>query len=374
MNPISLLGIGQTPCGEMWEYSLQDLIVESSSKALEDAHLSIEDIDAVYIGNMLGGEIVQQSHLGAMLGNKNQRKLPGFRMEAACSSGSVASFQAIQSLRSGMYKTVLVIGAEKMTDTSHAHITEALMQAASAEERMSGITFPGLFALLAQQYMKEYVVSPEDLALSSVLMHQHACQNPKAHFPRTVTIQQVMASPCIADPLKMLDCSPISDGASCIVISTEHSADIQILDAIVETDSLSLSERSTLTSFSSTVRATEGLFQQSQIQREDIDVIELHDCFSISTFIALEDMGLSKPGQAINLIKAAIDGNASLAINPSGGLKAGGHPVGATGVKQIAEVAQYLRMHPEATYGLTHNLGGHGATCVMHLLHNSKTA
>lgn len=366
---IFLIGSGQTKFGEWWEKSLRDLAEEAVTSALENARCRPTDIDAIIVANMLAETSNNQAHLGAMVSSLLPHRPPALRVEAACASGSVAVHTACALLESNRAQTVLVLGLEKMTDVSTENIANALMGAADAEEdQPSGLTFPGIFGLIAQRYMHEYGLTREDLNLVSALHHRHAGKNPNAHFRNTIEPDDVTKSPLVADPLHVLDCSPISDGAAaCILSKQAGQASIRIAASQLAHDTLSLTQRPTITSFSATVKAMENALREAEITREDIQCLELHDCFSIAAIINLEDLGFAEYGHGIELYRTA---PRNLTINGSGGLKACGHPVGATGVKQIIEIGKKLE-EKKAQWGLAHNFGGACATCCVTILENA---
>ena len=378
---INILGVYSTKFGELWNVSPRTLAREAMGNALRESGLRASQIDALFVGNMLSGILGNQANLGSLLVEELGVQIPAFRLEGACASGGLALHNAINSLKAGQYKTALVLGIEKMTDHSPEEITSALMAAGSDEERMAGATFPGVYALMAQAYMQKYKVTEEELASISVKNHYHGTLNPKAQFQFPVTIDQVMKSSKIADPLKLLDCSPISDGAAAVVITSESTIgkskkSIQIAASEVATDTLSLHNRESFTSLKAVVEASEKAYKKAGIKASDVDVAEIHDCFSISEAIATEDLGFSKRGQGARDIskgkRTLFKGN--IICNPSGGLKSCGHPVGATGIKQIVEITEQLRgiagkrQVERAEIGLTHNVGGSGTVAVIHIL------
>jgi acetyl-CoA C-acetyltransferase len=278
----------------------------------------------------------------------------------------------------GQYKTVMVLGVEKMTDCQPDEITTGLMAAGSDEERLAGATFPGIYALMARSYMEEYNVTEEMLASVSVKNHYHGSLNSKAQFQKPITIEDVLKSTKIADPLKLLECSPVSDGASAIVISANGNGNkhIKIVASEVGTDTLALSDRQSFTTLSAVVNASKKAYKKANITASDINVAEIHDCFSIAEVIAVEDLGFAKRGKGAKDIhdgKMTL-GSKTVVTNPSGGLKACGHPVGATGIKQIVEIVEQLRgtagkrQVKNAKIGLTHNVGGSGAVAAIHIL------
>ena len=273
---------------------------------------------------------------------------------------------AEDSLLSGRYKTVLVIGAEKMTDVDASHATDILAGAADLEKEQRS-TFPGLYALLAQAHMKEFGTTSKQLAKIAVKNHHNALHNPKAQFHKEITVEQVLHSPMVADPLHLLDCSPISDGASAVVLSTKkHHSTISIAGIGHGQDTLSLAERKSLTEFQATQQAAQQAYAQAGIQPKQIQAAELHDCFTIAEIFAVEDLGFCKKGHGGKYIQKTTH-----ELNPSGGLKACGHPVGATGVKQIAYLYEQMKLGRWNTT-LAHNVGGSGATAVVHILKQTK--
>ncbi|MEK7185753.1 MAG: thiolase domain-containing protein [Patescibacteria group bacterium] len=376
---INILGVGTTEFGELWKISPRKLAKDAMSDALKDAGKKPEEIDAIFVGNMLAGMLGNQANLGPLFSEVLGVSVPAFRIEAACASGGLALHTAINSIMAGQYKTVLVLGIEKMTDSSSDEVTAGLMAAGSDEERQAGLTFPGIYALMAQAYMQKYKISEEILASISVKNHYHGSLNEKAQFRRPITIDDVMKSGRIADPLKLLDCSPISDGAAAVVVSSDNpksSRPVFITASEVATDTLSLHNRDSFTTLTSVVRASGSAYKKTGIKPVDIDVAEIHDCFSIAEAIAVEDLGFSQRGKgALDISKGKRTiGKGKIITNPSGGLKACGHPVGATGIKQIAEITQQLRAEAglrqvkNAKIGLTHNVGGSGAIAVIHIL------
>lgn len=377
---IKIIGAHTTKFGELWDLSLQDLLFEAIDGAVNNASqiakIKPDDIDAIYLGNMAGGSFAGQRHLGALASSwfashaQNKKYPPAFRLESACASGSMAILAGEQALLSGQYQMVLVVGAEKMTDVSVEKTTNILSSASHYEQEF-GSTFPALYALLAKAYAKRYQINNDSLRqyLSAVAVknHLHGFSNPQAQFHKKFTIEQISNSQLVSDPLRLLDCSPVSDGASAVVLTTKK---LPYLAKIIGTghgqDSLDLASRDNLFSLKATRHAGQLAYSQAQIQPKDIDFAEVHDCFTIAELLASEDLGffpLGKAGEAV------LQGKADF-INPSGGLKACGHPVGATGVKQIAFLAHLLAEKEKFTRALAHNVGGSGATAIVHILEN----
>jgi acetyl-CoA C-acetyltransferase len=378
---IAVLGAYQTKFGELWDKSLSDLISEAVFGAIRDSGLPQESLQIGFIGNMLSAITPGQNHLGALLSEITGLSIPFIRVEAACSSGGVALAQACQAIESGNYEVALVVGAEKMTDLSSEDVSQALMGAASLEERDAGLSFPGLYALMATAYMKEFGAKEEDLALVSVKNHFHASLNPKAQFPFEITLKDVLQSTLVSSPLKLLDCSPISDGAAAVILSSEPFAQkvkkdpVYIVGSAQASDSLSLSNRKSLIELSATQKAADKAFLQAGLERDEIDLLEVHDCFTIAEILAIEDLGFYAKGSGFEAVrKSETKLGGKLPVNLSGGLKACGHPVGATGIKQVVEVYSQLnnlagkRQVKGVKAGLTHNVGGTGGTAVVHIL------
>jgi len=373
---IKVIGAGITKFGELWNQSLTEIALEAAHEAIKRSGLKGKDIDAIYVGNMLASHLDGQDHLGALIAEQLGLHIPAFKVEAACASGGLAMHLAVQALKSGDYKNVLVIGAEKMTDASAAEVSTALMGAGSEEERRVGLTIPGLYALLAKSHLQRYGTKLEQLAAVAVKNHYHASLNNKAQFPFPVTLEKVLSSSMVAEPLTLLDCSPITDGAAAVVLSNDPTIPgVTVLASSVATDTLGISQRKSLTSLAATKIAAEKAFDQAKILPKDISFAEVHDCFTIAEILAMEDIGFCKAGEGGKYIESGITtlGN-TMPVNTSGGLKACGHPVGATGIKQIVEVFLQLtnqagkRQVKNSRVGLTHNVGGSGATVVVHIL------
>lgn len=364
-----ITGTGQTKFGELYNSMLEDLIFEATNQAMEAAGKSIQQVEAVIIGNMMSGEVSQQSQIGSVFAGMFNYNGPVFRTEAACASGGVAIYTALQGLLAGSYKNVLVIGAEKMTDFGADKIGEILMQAASSEEREAGLTFPALYSLMTEAYQAKYGLSREELSLAPYLMHKNALNNDKAQFRKDFSLEQIATSPLVAGQLRLLDCSPISDGAAAVFIETVDSPKdgIYLLASEIATDCPGLAERENQYSLQSTHLAMQKIKKKAEFRNEDLIALELHDCFSIALLMALEDMQICQPGKAAEFLKLVNEGTEKMLINPSGGLKACGHPVGATGIKQIVELCKVLKSNP-SKFGLAQNVGGTGGTAVISLL------
>lgn len=368
---ISVLGKYTTNFGELWDQGLRGLLFEAIDGALMDADLQPKQIEAVFVANKAGGSFSNKRHLSSLASQHLGHFPPATRVEAACASGGLALLTAEQALLSGQFQTVLVVGVEKMTDAESAETTKILASAADMINEY-GSTFPGLYALLAQAHMNKFGTTREALSAVAVKNHRHACQNLKAHFCREISLEQVSHSKLVADPLRLLDCSPISDGAAAVVLTTQKvGKKARVLAAGQGQDSLDLASRKSLTELAATKRAARLAYERSGLKPSEMQIAEVHDCFTIAELLAVEDLGFAKKGQSGQMTlegKTTYDGK--IVINPSGGLKACGHPVGATGVKQLVYVSELIEKG-EYKYGLTHNVGGSGATAVVHIIGKS---
>ncbi|HTY52035.1 MAG TPA: thiolase domain-containing protein [Methanomicrobiales archaeon] len=384
MRDVAIIGIGCTPFGEKWESSFRDLFVEAGSLALKDAELSGEHIDAMYVGNMSAGRFIEQEHIGALIADYaglSTRHIPSTRVEAACSSGGLAFRQAVIAVASGMEDIVVAAGVEKMTDVGTGASVDTLAGAADREwEGFMGATFPGLYAMIATDYMHRYPLTREQLGMVAVKNHRNGARNPIAQFRQEITLETVLSSTLVADPLRLFDCSPITDGAAAVILAPLERAreftdtPVKVLATAQASDTIALHDRRDISTLDATVVAGERAFAMAGLPREKIDFMEVHDCFTIAEICAIEDLGFCKKGEAGRLTEEGVTAlNGDLPVNTSGGLKACGHPVGATGIKQVCEVVQQLRgeagpRQVDGEIGLTHNVGGTGATVVVHIL------
>ncbi|MCD6317773.1 thiolase domain-containing protein [Candidatus Aerophobetes bacterium] len=381
MRDVAIIGTGMTKFGELWDKSLHEIFVEAALKAIDDS--GVERIDSMYIGNLSGGLFVGQEHLASLIPDYlGVCPIPATRVESACSSGALALKQAFLEVASGFSDIVLAGGVEKMTDVPTDVATYGLAAAADREyEAFQGITFPGLYALIARRHMYEYGTTREQLAMVAVKNHKNGAKNPHAQFPFEITIEQVLNSTLVADPLRLLDCSPITDGAAAVIVCPAEMAKeytdkpIKIIGVGHATDTIALHGRNDITTLKATVEAGKRAYTMAGIKPEDIDLAEVHDCFTIAEICAMEDLGFAKKGEGGKAVEEGlteIDGK--IPINPSGGLKSKGHPVGATGIAQVVEVVTQLRgkagerQVKDAKIGLTHNLGGSGGSVIVHIL------
>lgn len=393
-----------TKFGELWDQSLTDLFSEAVDGVLNEIvgfddkkSINPAEVEAVFVANMASGMFEGQLHLGALVSQMLPHNPPAMRVEGACASGSLAVLAAEYALLSGQYKTVMVVGAEKMTDVPVSDTTDILSGAANISQEY-GSTFPALYALLAKAYMRDFGVSEQELrkilTAISVENHKNAIDNPKAQFIKSITHEIVDKSQVVSEPLRLFDCSPISDGAAALILSTDekYSKKPKIIGFGHAQDSLDLASRDSLSELVATKKASKIAYEMAGIEAKNIAVAEVHDCFTIAELLAVENLGFCEVGGGIDFLKNVFGGSSDSAvisqnaknskasevtnkivINPSGGLKACGHPVGATGVKQIAFISSLLsnkeqNKYENCRYGLTHNVGGSGATAVVHIL------
>lgn len=382
MRDVAIIGAGLTKFGERWNVGMKELMQEAGLAALEDANISSRDVEMLFGGTMAPGSFLEQEHTAALIADQlGFHNIPAVRVENACASGGSALRLGYITVASGIHDIVVVGGVEKMTDITASAATTALGGAGDQEwELAQGITFPGLYALIAKRHMYEYGTTEEQLASVAVKNHENASKNEFAQFKNKISIEDVMKSKPIADPLKLLDCSPISDGAAVIVLAPleiakkYNNTPIKIIGSGQASDTLRLADRDSITELKATKLAAQNAYKQAKVSASDIDVLEVHDCFTIAEVLAMEDLGFYQKGKAA---KAIADGetalNGKVSVNTSGGLKGCGHPVGATGVKQAVEITWQLRgvangrQVSGAEIGMTHNVGGSGATAVVHI-------
>ncbi|MBC7219052.1 MAG: thiolase domain-containing protein [Hadesarchaea archaeon] len=382
MRDVAIIGVGITKFGELWDLSFRQMIIEAGARALEDADIDGKQIDAMYIGNMSAGQFICQEHIASLIADHaGLAPIPSTRVEGACASGGLALRQAVISVASGVHDYVVAAGIEKMTDVMTEQATGALATAADQEwEVNAGATFPGLYALMARRHMYEFGTTEEQMAMVAVKNHNNACMNPCAQYHTRITVESVLKSPPVVLPLKLLDCSPITDGAACVIVApAEKARKMDRVPVIVAgtgqaSDTISLHSRQSLTGLMATTRAADMAYKMARVGPEDIDVAEVHDCFTIAEIMAIEDLGFCKKGEGGKLTEEGqTEIGGKIPVNTSGGLKGKGHPVGATGIAQVVEIVHQLRgdagkrQVKGAEIGLTHNVGGTGGTAVVHI-------
>lgn len=377
MRDVAILGVGRTPVREHWELSVRDLIAEAGKAALEDSGRNRPD--AVFVGNMTAGTLNQQLHLGTVAVDAlGLWGVEAMRFEAACGSAGSAMRQGIMAVASGMMDRVLVIGVEKMLDTPPKKTTAALAQAADADyETPSGVTFVALNALVMRRYMHEYGYGHDDFAPFAINAHANGAKNPYALFHEPIGLKEYRRGRAVAPPIQLYDASPIGDGAAAVLLvpASEAPQAVRVAGSAVATDTLAVHDREDPLWLAAAYLSAQRAYQQAGIGPQDVDIFELHDAFSIMAALSLEACGFAERGQGVKLgQEGAIFPKGKLPISTMGGLKARGHPVGATGLYQIVEAALQLRGEAgdaqidDVHVAMTQNIGGSGATIATHIL------
>jgi len=380
---VAIAGVGISKFGELWDKSLRDITLEAGMYAIFDAQVSGKDIEAITIGNMSAGRFTGQEHLGALAADMGGLgHIPAYSVEAACASGGAAVRHAYMAIKAGEHDVMLVLGCEKMSDVSQTEAINTISVASDWEwEGLFGATFPTLFAFIARRHMKEYGTTEEHLGMVTVKNHANAVHNPFAQFQKAVPLEAVMTSGLLADPIRVLHSSPISDGAAGLIMCSEEKAK-QFTDTPVfveastqASDTLALHDRRDICTMDAVVESSKAAYKKAKLTPDDIHVFELHESFTISEITQYEDIGLCKKGEGGKLLDEGLtEIGAKYPCNTSGGLKARGHPVGATGVAQIVELVLQLRGDAEkrqvqgAEKAMAVNIGGTGATSIVHIL------
>ncbi|HLF55798.1 MAG TPA: thiolase domain-containing protein [Thermoanaerobaculia bacterium] len=378
MRDVAIVSAGMGSFGELWGLSLRDLFAEAALQAIESA--KIDHLDAIYVGNMSAGGFVGQEHIGPLLADRIAMSgVPATRVESACASGGAALRCAFFEVASGASDLVLASGVEKMTDG--ADVTEVLAMAADQElEAYHGVTFPGLYAMIARAHMEAFGTTEEDLAWVAVKNHRHGALNPRAQFRREVTLEQVMGSSLVASPLRLLHCSPVSDGAAAVILCPLDQArkytdrPVRILGSGAATAPMALADREDPARLGAVETAAARAYEMAGVGPEAIQLAEVHDCFSIAEICCIEALGLVEQGHGRCAAKSGLTAlGGKVPVNTSGGLKSKGHPVGATGIAQAIEIFEQLRDEAGerqvkgARIGLAQNMGGSGASSVVHI-------
>ena len=378
MREVAVIGIGQTPVSEHWEKSLRELAGEAVFAAMIDGHR--ESVDGLFVGNMLSGSLIRQENLGAMIADwVGLRHTEAVKVEAACGSGAAALRAAILAVASGAMDSAIAVGVEKMTETKGVETTAALAAAADADyEAAQGLSFVAINALIMQRYLYEYGWKHTDFAPFSINSHANAVHNPYARLQEPISERSYQKARMIASPINLLDASPIADGAAAVLITPAGDLRrngrplIQIAASASATDTLAVHDRPDPLWLTAAEKSVKKAYAQAGVEPQDIDFFELHDAFSIMAALSLEACGFAERGQAPRL---AQENQISLHGRiPMGGLKARGHPVGATGLYQVVEVVQQLRGEAGANQvdgakiGMAQNIGGSGATVFTHIL------
>ncbi|WP_309492029.1 thiolase domain-containing protein [Candidatus Hecatella orcuttiae] len=377
---VAIVGAGMTQFGKL-KGEMREIHAEAVRLTLEDTSISAKDIDAMYVGTWTPDLFLNQLFPAPMLADSlGLNNIPVSRVEDACATGSVAFRQAAMAVMSGLHRLVLVTGVEVMTQRPTRECVKTIAYASDRLwEQPFGITFPSSYALLASRHMHKYGTTPEQLAAVSVKNHRYSAKNPKAQYGE-VTLEQVLSSKMVSWPLRLLDCCPISDGAAALVIARAEEAKkytdtpVYVLGSGQARASLSLHDRPSLTSIPSTKQAAETAYRMAGVEAGDVDVAEVHDCFTIAEILAVEDLGFFKKGEGGKAVEeGSTEIGGKIPVNVSGGLLGKGHPIGATGVAQMVEIFEQLRGEsgsrqvPGAEIGLTHNVGGTGGVVTVHI-------
>jgi acetyl-CoA C-acetyltransferase len=380
VESVCILGAGSTKYGKLNE-SIIEIALTASVDAIESAGISPGDIQAGYISNVFG-VVDKQVHMApVIMSNLGISHVPGLTIESACGSGSVMFREAFANIRAGFYDCVLALGVEKVTHTGTNESTTLFSYCSDFfYEGGNGASFPGLFASIARAYMTKYKANEEDLAHVAVKNHENGLLNPKAHVRKKITIEDVLNSPVVASPLKLYDCCPFSDGASAVILCNENFAKksgkpyIQVIGSGRGGSPAAVQGRNDISTIPGTVIAANQAYKMAGISAQDVNFAEVHDCFTIAEIIDVEDLGFFQKGNAAREIRdGATSRKGKIPINPSGGLKSKGHPIGATGIGQIVEVFEQFsgqageRTIKDAEIALTHNFGATGASAAVHI-------
>lgn len=364
MQPVYFKQTYRSQFGELWDYGLRELI----ELAIEN--VDVAKVEAVYVGNMLAAVLAKQSHLAAVIAEVIGRDLPVVAVDSACASSGVATWQAWQSIRSGVFKNVLVLGVEKMTDWSNCEVTAGLAQAADYEREVAvGGSMPNLFGMVTRAYLDKYNLDSEVFAGHPVYAHRMGAKDEKAQYRKEISVETVAKSPDVNDGLKLFHCAPITDGVAAVVLTSEVDESLGIELKWVEYlagSKFALANREELTSFEVVCKAMANLLAKTGVKVEDFDLLEMHDCFTVAIVIALEDLGFLPKGKGWDLESLKVP------FNLHGGLKAGGHPVGATGIRQLVSLVELMQADSTYKNSLAHNVGGVGASVVLSYLQSNR--
>jgi acetyl-CoA C-acetyltransferase len=380
MRRVAVIGVGVTKFGKH-DRTSAELFAEAAREAVVDAGIEPRVIQSLYYGNVTGGESERQLHMGPLAASLlGLPTIPTTRFENACATSHAAFRHAVMEIGAGVSDVVLVGGAERILHVPTEHATEYFAYCSDASyEQPTGLTFPGVFALIARAHMDKYGTTEEQMAHVAVKNHRHGLHNPKAQFRKEISLETVLKSPYVADPLKLFDCCPFTDGGAAVILASEDVArrmrrPVWVLASEAATDTMFMHEKRDLSRVTATERAAAAAYRRAGRGPEDVDVVELHDCFTIAEIVATEGLGFFEPGMGGPAAeKGWTSMGGKIPVNVSGGLKSKGHPIGATGAAQIAEIVTQLRDEAGprqvsgARTGLTHTLGGNTATVLVSL-------
>ena len=385
MRGVSVAGIGSTVFGKLKDQPIEVLAVEAAAQAIHDAEIDDREIGALYLGNFISGPLTGQEVLAGIVGdNLGLQNIPCTKVEGACASGGIAFRHAALAIATGQCDVALVVGVEKMTHAGTPEVTAALNCAMdNRADGVSGLTFPGLFGIAWRVHAQRYGTTRDQVSAVVIKNKKNGLKNPLAQMGADLSRELIAASPFICDPLQLYDCCPASDGAAALLLVASDRAPrrkyprIDVAATVQTRGSARIAGHPDLCSFDATVEAARRAYAASGLTPGDLDFVELHDCFSIAEVIDSEDLGIAPRGQgAVWAAEGRTAVGGQIPINPSGGLLAKGHPVGATGIGQLYEATLQLRgQHPnqvkDAAIGLTHNLGGTGVACTVNILKRS---
>lgn len=390
LRDVAIVGVGQTAFGEHWDRSFRDLFVTAGVRALEDAGVGGDEIDAMYGGNMSAGQFINQEHVAALIADYAglaSERVPATRVEAADASGGLAFRQSVLDVASGASDVVVASGVEKMTDLGSDETNDALAGSADREwEVFGGGNVAALYALMARTHMDRYGTTRRELSQVAVKNHENAAKNEYAQYQNEISAELVESTPYVSEPLRAFDCSPASDGAAAVVVvpaedAAEYVEDPVYVEATEQaSDSLTVHDRRDVTTLDATKKAAERAYDESGVTPGDVDLAEIHDSYTVAEILAVEDLGFTEKGNGGEFVaegRASVDGETP--TNPSGGLKACGHPLGATGVRQIADATRQLRGEAgtqveDASVAVTQNVGGTGGTAVVNVLSDRRSS
>jgi acetyl-CoA C-acetyltransferase len=381
MRRVAVIGVGMTTFGKH-DRTSAELFAQAAADAIVDADIRPSEVQALYYGNVTGGETERQLHMAPLAATLlGLPSIPTTRFETACATSHAAFRHAVMEIASGVSDVVLVGGAERVLNVPTDAATEYFAYCSDAvHEQSLGLTFPGVFALIARAHMDRYGTTEEQMAHVAVKNHRHGALNPKAQFRKEISVDTVLRSPYVADPLKLYDCCPFTDGGAAIVLAAEEVAamrrrSVWVLATEAAADTMFIHEKRDLARVQATERAAAQAYRRAGKTPAEVDVVELHDCFTIAEIVATEGLGFFEPGAgAVAAEKGWTSLGGKIPVNPSGGLKAKGHPIGATGAAQIGEIVTQLRGEAGARQvdgartGLVHTLGGNTATVLVSLL------
>src|SRR6187401_729 len=385
VNSVCVLGSDSMKYGKLSQ-SVIELGLDAAKGAIDSAGITPKDIQAGYISNVFGVADKQVHMAPVLMSNLGIPHIPGLTIESACGSGSVMFREAYANIAAGFYDCILALGVEKITHTGTTQSTTLFSYCSDFfYEGGNGASFPGLFASIARAYMSTYKANEEDLAHVAVKNHENGILNPKAHVRKKITIEDVLKSPVVASPLKLYDCCPFSDGASAVILCNEEFAKksgnpyMEIVGSGRGASPASVQSRKDITTIPSTVEASRQAYKMANLSPKDIDFVEVHDCFTIAELIDIEDLGFYPKGSAAQAVREGRTRlNSDITVNPSGGLKSKGHPIGATGVGQVVEVFEQFtnkageRTVKDAEIAMTHNFGATGASAAVHIFKKIK--